>query len=241
MASKSAEQGDAPSLTFLWAPPRAWYRSRLLRFLLVSVLGHLLAFLLFQIVNRETVTAPERERELQILSSDLPEHQALLQAVEAEVPLGALSHQLLSAEGLLKGTYRSAFLDSHVSPKEPPRWNPTPKKLAPSFPRRSAARGPEADATPPYPGGLVLDSELSRRLVATPQIPGPPAGKLLESPTFLLCIAGTGEVQFVFLDKSSGDSEADSGAERALRQARFEGGSTSVTWGQATLIWKSAP
>jgi len=241
MASKSAEPEGSPALTFLWAPPRAWYRSRLLRFLLVSVLGHLLAFLLFQIVNREIVTAPERERELQILSSDLPEHQALLQAVEAEVPLGALSHQLLSAEGLLKGTYRSAFLDSHISPKEPPRWNPAPQKLTPLFPRRNAVLGPEANAEPPYPGGLVLDPELAKRLVATPQIPGPPSGKLLESPTFLLGIAGTGEVQFVFLDKSSGDSEADSEAERVLRQARFESEATGIAWGQATFIWKSAP
>lgn len=241
MPPQSAASGDSTALTFLWPRRVRWYHSRLLRFVLVSVLGHLLAFILFQIVNPETVTAPGRERELQLLSSDLPDHQALLQAVEAEVPLAALAHQLLPPDGLLQGAYRSAFLESHISPKAPPRWSPAPKSLQPAFPQRPPTGAPQLAAAQPYPGLLVLEPDLEKRIVSKPQIPCPPPGKLLESPRFLLGIAGSGEVHFVFLDKSSGDAEADDAAERALRQATFTGAATETAWGQATLIWRSAP
>jgi len=86
-----------------------------------------------------------------------------------------------------------------------------------------------------------LEPDLEKRLVSRAEIPFPPPGKLLESPRFLLGIAGSGEVQFVFLDKSSGDADADDAAERALRRSIFTGGTTGTAWGQATLIWRSAP
>jgi hypothetical protein len=63
----------------------------------------------------------------------------------------------------------------------------------------------------------------------------------LENPSFILGLNGTGEVQFVFLDKSSGDAESDALAETALKQAVFEGGTLSSFWGEASLVWKSAP
>lgn len=230
----------AQPLTFLWQRPERWFQSRLLRFILVSLLGHLLAFLLFQIVTDEKVTAPDRERELQLLSNDLPEHQALLQLVEAEVPIAALSHQLLAPETLLERSYRSAFTESRVTPREPARWKPEPIKLRPIFPPHHGASTQPAPAAV-FSGSLRLDPPLKERLEALPEIPGGPVGKLLESPSFLIGIAGSGEVQFVFLDKSSGDAEADALAEATLRQTTFKGGATSVLWGNATLLWKTAP
>ena len=237
----SADRTPEPDLTFLWQVPERWYKSRLLRFLLVSILGHALAFLLFQIVTPEKVTAPDREQELQLLSADLPEHQSLLEAVEAEVPLAALSHQLLPSEDLLKRPYHSAFADTQPSLKEIPRWKPPAKTLLPSFASRSVAPAPAPAEPAPFPGKLVLDSALQSRLIQTGPLPSAPPAKLLESPVFLLGIAPTGEVQFVFLEKSSGDAEADSTAQLFLQQTPFRGGATETLWGQATLVWKSAP
>lgn len=230
-----------PLLTFLWQHPERWYKSRLLRFALVSVLGHFLAFLLFQIVTPEKVTAPDRERELQILSHDLPEHQALLQAIEAEVPLAALSHQLLAPENLLERAYRSAFAQSRVQPVDAPRWKPTSKPLIPVFSSPSGAIDKTPADTKPFLGRLLLDSTIGARLLALPEIPSVPNAKSLENPRFIIGLAGSGEVQFLFLDKSSGDAQSDALAESALRQTTFHGGTTSIVWGEATLVWKTTP
>jgi hypothetical protein len=237
----SADVPSEPGLTFLWQPPQRWYKSRLLRFLLVSVLVHILAFLLFQVVTEEKVTAPNRERELQMLSADLPEHQALLEAVEAEVPLAALSHQLLPSEDLFQRPYRSAFADTRPALKEIPRWKAPLKPLLPSFSPASGSPRPSLSEPPPFPGRLVLDTALEARLDAAPELPGAPAGKLLESPVFLVGIAPTGGVQHVFLEKSSGDNEADAAAQRFLQETTFRGGASQTTWGQATVIWRSSP
>ena len=230
-----------PLLTFLWQHPERWYKSRLLRFVLVSVLGHFLAFLLFQIVTPENVTAPDRERELQILSHDLPEHQALLQALEAEVPLAALSHQLLPPDHLLERPYRSAFAQSRVQPVDAPRWKPISKTLIPVFASPAGA----IDKTPvdarPFLGRLLLDPNLEARRLSLPEIPSVPNSKSLESPRFIIGLAGSGEVQFLFLDKSSGDAQADALAESTIKQTAFHGGTTSTVWGEATLVWRTTP
>jgi hypothetical protein len=236
-ADLTPEQG----LTFLWPSSERWYKSRLLRFLLISILGHVLAFLLFQIVTQEKVTAPNREQELQLLSADLPEHQALLEAVEAEVPLAALSHRLLPSEELLHRPYRSAFADTHPSLKETPRWKAPVKTLLPSFSPRSTPPAPASSEPTPFPGQLLLDSDLQSRLATIGPLPAAPAGKLLESPVFLLGIAPAGEVEFVFLEKSSGDAEADSAAQLFLQGTPFRGGANGIMWGQARLVWRSAP
>jgi hypothetical protein len=212
-----------------------------LRFLLVSVLGHLLAFLLFQIVTDEKVTAPGRERELQMLSHDLPEHQALLHAVESEVPLAALSHQLLPVDDLLARSYRSAFAASHVAPKEPPRWKPREGTTVPIFPPAQSDPPASPAAHALFPGQLVLAPALAARLRTPPEIPCVPRGKSLESPSFLVAIESSGGVQFVFLEKSSGDADADALAEKILRQAVFDSGGPPATWGLASLVWRATP
>lgn len=240
--STPASQAVLPSLlTFLWQHPERWYKSRLLRFVLVSVLGHFLAFILFQIVTPETVTAPDRERELQILSHDLPEHQALLHAVEAEVPLAALSHQLLAPDHLLERAYRPAFSQSRVQPIDAPRWKPISKPLTPVFSSPSGSMDKTPVDTKPFLGRLLLDPTLEARRVSSPEIPSAPNSKSLESPRFIIGLSGSGEVQFLFLDKSSGDAQADALAESTVKQTGFHGGTTAIVWGEATLVWRTTP
>jgi hypothetical protein len=93
-------------LIFEW-PSREWFSLRLLACLGFSAGVHGLAFLLFQVVERDQVTSPAREKEVAFLSGEVPGHQALLALVEAETPMAALSHPLLPVEPELRRPLRS--------------------------------------------------------------------------------------------------------------------------------------
>lgn len=242
VADLTPESGSAggPVLSFEWGVSK-WFKDPLFRFLLVSALTHLLIFMLLQVVSTEKVTAPDREREMQFLSSEILEHKALLDAVEAEMPLKALSHQLLPVESLLARPYASAFMDAKPAPKEVALWkNPTgiilPIPLIPSG--RTAQASPHPSATP-FKGRLILDNALKGRLLKAPEMPESPRGKALEITEFLIGVSGSGELKFAILQKSSGDSRADTAAEHFLRQISFAKAENEITWGQIRLAWGS--
>jgi hypothetical protein len=226
-------------LTFSW-PKTRWNGTPLLGLILLSALVHSLAFVLLQVVPREKATAPEREREIELLSAEIPEHQALLAAVEAESPLAALSHQLLPVEDLLSRPRLPASWQSRTPPLSPELWRPTAGSLVGGL---SSAKRPtqEAYSQPqPQAARVELSPRERERLGAIPSLPGTPKGRLLENPEFLLGIAGDGTIQFVMLQKSCGDEAADRLVERALRRVEFKGGQRDTQWGTATFIWGQA-
>ena len=221
-------------LTFSW-PKTRWSATPLPGLILLSALVHSLAFVLLQVVPKEKVTAPEREREVELLSAELPEHQALLAAVEAESPVAALSHQLLPVEDLLSRPHRPAYFQNRTPPLEPRHWKPGGGSLVAGL---WSAR-PTAAQAPPKPEPARLEFSLRERapVGALPTLPGPPKGRMLENPVFLLGIGGEGAVSFVMLQKSCGDEASDRMVESALRQLAFEGGQRDTQWGLATYIW----
>ncbi len=229
-------QPDAPALTFAW-PVRRWFNGKIVLFFFVSLLLHGICFLLFQVVNREKVTAPERERELQLLSSEIPEHRALLEAVEAEVPLGALSHHLLSVDYLLQQPYRSAFSNSKVEPKDPERWRSSATASIPILADLTRSTRPKKFSD--FAGAIILSPPLDKRLKGSPELPTAPGGKVLENPEYLLGVNGTGTVQFVWLQKSSGDESADRIGEEVLRGLSFKGGEAHTQFAPGTLQWRN--
>jgi hypothetical protein len=93
-------------LIFDW-PLREWFSWRLLAFVGVSIGIHGLAFVLFQVVERDRATHPALEKEVVFLSWEVPGHQALLSQVEAESPTALLSHPLLPTEPELRPRLRS--------------------------------------------------------------------------------------------------------------------------------------
>jgi hypothetical protein len=224
-------------LTFSW-PKTRWNRTPLPGLILLSALVHGLAFVLLQVVPKEKATAPEREREIELLSADIPEHQALLAAVEAESPLAALSHQLLPVEDLLSRPKLPASSQSHTPPLEPQLWRPAAGSLVAGL--LSAKRPAPETEVRPEPARIELSRREQERLGTIPPLPGTPKGRLLENPEFLLGIGGEGTVQFVLLQKSCGDEAADRLVERALRRMEFKGGQRETQWGTATFIWGQA-
>ncbi len=239
-ASEAAPAGE-PVLSFDWRRSR-WFRDPLFRFLLVSALGHLLIFMLLQVVSTEKVTAPDREREMQFLSAEIPEHKALLDAVESETPLAALSHQLLPVGNLLSRPYTSAFMDSKPAPKDVALWkNPSSVELPRGAFHSEKASAQQQARHKLFEGRLVLDGDLANRLVNSPETPSAPADKALEHAEFLLGVSAPGEVKFVILQKSSGDSQSDRVAEHFLRRTSFAAGGGDIHWGHARLEWKAQP
>ena len=221
-------------LTFSW-PKTRWSSTPLPGLILLSAFVHSLAFVLLQVVPKEKVTAPEREREIELLSAEIPGHQALLAAVEAESPVGALSHQLLPVEDLLSRPRQPPSLQSRTPPLEPRRWKPETGSLVAGF--LSAPPQPVQSAPRPQPARLEFSPRERERLSVLPPLPDTPKGRLLENPVFLLGIGGEGAVQFVLLQKSSGEEATDRLVERALRQVEFKGGQRETQWGNATFIW----
>jgi hypothetical protein len=225
-------------LTFSWQNTR-WNHNSLPSLLLLSTFVHGLAFVLLQVVPKEKVTAPEREREIELLSSEIPEHQALLAAVEADSPVAALSHQLLPVEELLSQAGRPASLQSRTPPLEPHLWKPEAGSLLSAVPS-----SPPATAVPVprnLPARLEFSARERERLGALPPLPATPKGRLLENPVFLIGISGEGTVRHVMLQKSCGDESADRLVENALKRVEFKGGKGETQWGTATFIWSSAP
>jgi hypothetical protein len=226
-----------PVLTFSW-PKTRWTGNGLPSLILVSAFVHSLAFFLLQVVPKEKVTAPEREREIELLSGEIPEHQALLAAVEAESPLATLSHQLLPADDLLARSWQPAPPQGRTQPLEPSLWKPKSGLLLPAL--RNYRPLPEDSVPNPRPPRIRLTQREQNRLANHPPLPSTPKGRLLENPTFLLGIGGDGAVEFVLLQKSSGDEGSDRLVENALRYLEFKGGQTETQWGDATFIWGQA-
>lgn len=225
-------------LTFSW-PKTEWSGSALPKLVLVSGFIHSLAFILLQVVPKEKVTAPEREREIEFLSAEIPEHQALLAAVEAESPVAALSHQLLSVDDLLSHSRNPASPHGRILPLEPALWKPATSSITPIIPPPTPL--PKSTNTRPGKPRIELSPMGKKRLLHLPSLPSSPDGRLLENPAFLLGIGGDGTVQFVMLQKSSGDEGSDKIVERALRQLEFKGGQPETEWVDVTFIWGPRP
>jgi hypothetical protein len=225
-------------LTFSW-PKTRWSATSLPGLLLLSALVHSLAFVLLQVVPKEKATAPERERDVELLSAEIPEHQSILAAVEAESPLASLSHRLLPVEDLLARPLQPAYLQNRTPPMEPRLWKPEAGSLVAGLLTTTPA-APEQAPRPQAPR-IEFSPREKERLSAIPPLPETPGGRLLENPVFLIGIGGEGTVQFVMLQKSCGDEASDRLVEGTLRHLEFKGGQRDTQWGSVTFLWGQVP
>jgi hypothetical protein len=229
---------SSDGLTFQWFP-RRWFCPRLAATLGLSILGHLIAFLLFIIVSSEQVTSPIPAPEISILNQDIPEHRTLLDALQSQSPIGALAHRLLPVGNLSAAPYQYSFNSSQLGPLSPPRW--TPPKSHPLTRVPLASNIPTPSPSAHFAGKLTLTPALKSRLPVPPTLPSAPTRQLLQPATFLIGVRADGSVAFLMLQSSSGDGRADLETEAFLRQLRFENHETALEWGHATLLWATPP
>ena len=109
---------------------------------------------------------------------------------------------------------------------------------------RMAAARPSASPAAPAPAATVVSISGALKGAALDPLPGfdglreAELGELMPA-RFLLGVSGHGDVQYVFLQDTSGDKALDASASRMLEQIRFRATETPLTWGFATFHWGS--
>ena len=232
-------------LTFDW-PVRRWFSARFAVLFLVSALVHAAAFFVFQVVENSVVNSPARERGVTLLSSDVAEHRLLLEAVQAEAPTMALSHALLPVDDLLRVPYRSSFDGSGGIVRDVERLKnrdayPVPFLIS-GEKTVDGRRAGEGRITEKEFVGRVEFSEplVSRAFSLKMPVPRLPLSHSLSSPTYLVGVSPSGDVQWVFPSRGSGSEEMDAEGLSFLKSIKFEPRGSAVEWADGTVVLGSA-
>jgi hypothetical protein len=227
---------EAARLRFDW-PAKSRLPLTLLGFCAFSLFCHALAFYLFQIVYPPPVAVAPPPAQVTLLDTMHAPHEALLQWIDAEDPARIFLPEPILPRGLMEMPYRPSYSDVVIAPQpalEFARDISLPPPTSSVRKRQSSAAKPIAGS-----GTIVrFDNELSRRAITqTPDLSVTPADSVLEPSRYLVGVNSDGAVQFVFLQKSSGNSAADVSGERQLQQTKFSTSGTDLEWGWATVYW----
>ncbi len=236
-------ESKPPESTFAWEAPRRM-AVVLPGFLMLSLLAHAATFFLFRIVYPTRVTITRPPPTVSLLDPARPDHQALLRLIEAEDPAPAASVQAVVPQKLLDVPYRPSYASVRTLPQvlaEPPPSVQYPPPRDPLAIIRSAT--PAAPAPVPTPAANVTRLSFSgalasRQLVRSPAIAFKTrATALLEPARFLIGVTDRGEVRFVFLQGSCGDSATDDAAAAHLAQLSFAPAGAAIAWGHVAFTW----
>ncbi len=240
----SATAARDRGMTFAWEPPVVQRRA-LAWFIGLSLLAHIATFFLFQVVYPERTTIPEPAPSLSILDASRPDHQTLLRLIEAEDPAPAAATYAVVPPDLLNVPYRPSYAVPRTPPRniaEPLDATAYPPALDPVALIREVTPGLAADPVPPAraPSQVRFGGALAGRSHRhEPALSFVTKATELQPATFLIGVQAAGDVAFVFLQQSSGDSAVDEAARQSMRQFQFEASSEGIVWGYATFNWGS--
>jgi hypothetical protein len=99
-----------------------------------------------------------------------------------------------------------------------------------------------ATPAPPAPAGTTLTFSTPLHDAQLPPLDSLRESELgeLQTARFLLGVSSEGKVQYVFIQKTSGDKALDDQASRLLEDTRFPASADQVTWGFASFHWGSS-
>ena len=234
---------DTPDLLFAWEKPLR-FRWAFFGLLVLSALVHVATFFLFQIVYPPRVTIPPLAPEVSLLLPTSPEYRALLRRIEAEDPALIASVTAAPPPGLLEVKYHASYETVRTQPRTVAEDTAVVQFPSPKDPLaiiRSGARGgsPTTVAPPPVPTRVTFPTALAARArqSAQPWNFNPRTTTPLEPATFLIGVTDRGEVRYVFLQHSSGDSILDAQAAAQLPYFDFTPAEIPIAWGIATIVW----
>jgi len=235
--------GAPSALTFGWEHARQW-TGALPRFLALSLGAHALTFFLFQIAYPERATISAPALTVNLLDPRRAEHQALLRLIEAEDPAPTLTAQSTVPAELLSVPYRPSYATVRTFPQTlpepraavqfPPARDPVAiirsgNRIEPAVPRPRTAV-----ATHLMLGESLANRSIRKAFTVPPEAPRTTA---LLPTRFLIAVTSTGDVRYVFLQDSSGDSDADTLAARAIQRTAFVAADPPLVWSHATVAW----
>jgi len=234
-----------PEAGTLPAPPKARFSLAFLGFLVLSLFAHGATFLLFQVAYPQRVTIPPPAPQVTLLAPGAPEEDALLRWIAAEDPALVAASAAPMPPGAFSVTYQPSYTVLRTPPRtiSPPAERPEPPPSPIALPITTAkAHAPESpaltSAAAPMRTSVTLSGELAGRTVTLPSISARFTAPL-DSAELLLAVNARGEVRHVMLQRSSGDTEADAEATRALAAASVSPlpDQDGVEWGFATISW----
>jgi TonB family protein len=226
---------NAPAWVFDWERP-AW-NLRLPLFILVSLLGHLFCFYIFQVVYPSSASLPPATASVAVLNPENDRDRPLLDWAELKDP-AALAAPGFRPERVTKlvPRYHPSFAD------QLPAFvavTPTPAQpLPPVF----GVDGVLSNNPAPVPSAPVIfrshiefAQPLQDRLAGpAPALPRVQANG--ESTILLLGVDPNGAVSDCLPWQSSGKSELDEAAERFARDLRFRA-APGHSWGKLRFTW----
>ncbi|HEY0790021.1 MAG TPA: hypothetical protein VGD78_03045 [Chthoniobacterales bacterium] len=230
---------QAAPFIFDWRRPR--WDFRLPGLLLLSLLGHLVGFYLFQVVYPSATVLLPTAASVAVLNPGREPDQKVLAWADLADP-GALTRPGFRPElvSRLVPKYQPSFADAR--PEFAPIVPESTDRLPPVF-------GPEGllhtDKPPVQPEMLSFPSrvELDDALRSRPSVdapPLPPNREYLEPTVLWVGVSEAGKVAFCFPWRSSGRSEADRRADDYVRALRFRP-ANAFTWGKVRVVWGYDP
>ncbi len=241
----AAEQPDVP-LTFAWWETRTFPRL-LPVFIVLSLAANAVAFFIFQVNTAPTATIPRPAPHVYLLSPSAPENAAFMNWLAAEDPALAAGQAEAPAQGLATATYLPSFGTTRTAARYLPREisaMPFPSGRDAMEVIRSAtaeAPAPQKSLVAMAETKLSLSGGLAGRAWTTRPVIQAKSATPLGDAQFLLGVTPRGEVQYVFLQRPSGDSAsaqtADAVAARALAAASLAPVEGEMAWGFASIAW----
>jgi len=226
---------DAPAWVFTWERP-AW-SLRLPLFILVSLLGHLFCFYIFQVVYPSSASLPPATASVAVLNPEDDRDRRVLDWAELKDP-AALAAPGFRPERITKlvPRYQPSFAD-----QSPAFIAVTPEPaqdLPPIFGPDSAL----ANNPAPVPAATVIfmsHVEFAKTLqdrLAGPARALPHVQANGESTVLLLGVNPNGGVSDLLVWLSSGKPDLDEAAARFARDLRFQG-APGYSWGKLRFTW----
>jgi hypothetical protein len=216
-----------------------------LGFVVVSMLAHAATFFIFQVVYPQRVTITQQPPRVSLLTPSTPENIALLHWIEAEDPALAGGGATADPPGLAEIHYQPSYSIPRAAPLNLPTERPEPVRFPSAkdpyslIASASAQRGSVPPTSVSRPTSVSFYGPLaSRPLAETRALSFPsPSTVPLEPSRFLIGVSDRGEVQYIFLQESSGDPTFDSLASSHLQQLGFARDESPIAWGFALFSW----
>jgi len=217
-------------------------------FIILSACVHAFGFYIFQAIYPPAGHVGPPPVQVGLLIPGTPESDAVLRWIDSEDPALAAEPTKAPVPGLTNLPYIPSYATVHARPA----LVPTPDEPLP-YPAGAsglalvqlAASNPAPSQ--PAPALAATSLSFSSPLKDAALNPIPSLSELHESglselqpARFLLGVSDRGEVQYVFLQYSSGDKTLDTDAGRILEKVRFRPTAQPAPWGFATFYWGSA-
>lgn len=228
-------QTDA-RFTFDWRKSRWNYRFPVL--IGISLLAHIFCFYLFRVVYPATTALLPPSAQVTVLDSNRSEDKQILDWVTMNDPASVSAPKIDSAViARVAPRYRPIYSTVTVPLRSPdvakPKQEAIPSifstetvlPIRPSLPSGGAPKG--------FPTSVEMASTLQTQIAA----PKLPASSAVAEPTSLFVgVNPAGEVEYLFLMQSSGNSAIDEEAQDFIRKVKFKP-APDHTWGVVKFRW----